>query len=153
MSPAYIRHASAIGAVSWLLACGADPTVGVCNVTYLDPLISIVSVSDESTAQQLPTVAIRNIEINGHTVTDLRTVVEVGSFVHGVSIQGDELRCAVVCGFGVLEGSYGLTFASQGYRDTTIVQTFRYERSVAKPGGCPTTVSDGDSLRVILTPS
>jgi hypothetical protein len=143
-------RARASGIVLLVLAVAAcnGPTLGYCDIFYDEPLLNVINVRDRVTNAALPQVMIRNVNYNGRVVADLHPLVD-GSPAPGITIVGQELRCDVACGFSVDEGPYQFTVHRVGYRDTTVTTNAVY---ATRRGSCPTTLSGGVKLHLVLSP-
>lgn len=137
-----------------LLACiviaGCRSGTGnACDFVYLDPLVSIVEVTDAVTDEPIASVRLQSLHWNGHDIADARFFTEVGAPTHGVTALGGDLVCEVACGFANQEGLYNFTVHHDGYRDTTVSINATY-RKVERT--CPIRGSGGVILQLQLSP-
>lgn len=121
--------------------------MGFCYAIYRDPLITVAEVKDATSGGLVAQVRIRDVVYRGHRVS-ARWLVEVTPPVKGVTVEGEDLRCDVPCGFAGDEGDYQLTIHHVDYKDTTFALNAGY-REV--DGGCPTTSSGGTVLRLRMS--
>jgi len=129
------------------LSCDSDPTA-VCIVLYEDSPISIVEVTSAATGAALGEIFIRDVRLNGNVVTNPATLV--GSPSHDVTVEGDQLRCFVSCGFGSQVGNYEFIVRRPGFADKVITVNADYTGS--RRDGCTLYLSKGAELRVQLAP-
>jgi len=135
--------ATIAAAVVVLEACDS---VGACDHTYEDPVLTIVRV-EGSNAVSLTSVTISDVVVAFRPVGDLSSLTAPPAF--GLSLVNGELRCDIPCGVGVVEGRYEFTVKAPGYRDQRVTAMASYPRF---EGGCPSRNSGSTEISVLLEP-
>ena len=120
---------------------------GTCNFVFLEPLLTISSATNAVTSGPIPQVRISALQVDNVPVPV--TYLSEVSVAHDVTVQGDQLVCAIDCGFAATPGTYRFTVSSAGYRDTTVTVAANYSRS---DNSCPVRVSGGVRLDLTLVP-
>lgn len=124
---------------------GCD-SVGACDHTFEDPVLTIVWV--EGSSMLLNSATISDVVIALQPVGNLGSLTAPPAL--GVSLVNGELRCDVPCGFGIQEGRYEFTVKAPGYvnqRVTTMASYSQFE------GGCPSRNSGSTEITLSLTPT
>lgn len=130
-------------AVACLHGCNST---GACQHVYEDPVLVIARV-DGSGSGPLAAVTISDVVIAGQAVGNLGSLTAAPAF--GLSLANGELRCAISCGFGVVEGRYEFLVKGPGYRDRQVTTTASYSTF---EGGCPSRNSGTTRITVLLEP-
>jgi hypothetical protein len=128
------------------VAC-SDGVGGACNFVYIDPLFTIASATNAVTSGPIAEVRISAVRV-GNTAVPVTYLSEV-PVAHDVTVEGDQLVCAIDCGFAATPGTYTFTVSSAGYRDTVVTMAANYSRS---EDSCPVRVSGGLQLNLTLSP-
>jgi hypothetical protein len=129
------------------LAC-SDGGGQICNIVYLDPLFTIASARNAITSAPIPIVRISAVHVDNVPVPV--TYLSEVAVAHDVTVEGDQLFCAIDCGFAATPGTYRFSVSSAGYRDTVVTVAANYSRS---DNSCPVRVSGGVHLNLTLSPS
>lgn len=136
-----------------LVACGgSDGAAAPCEDSFVDPVFGISSAVDATSNAPLASVALGDLRIGATRVTSTFALVEAGGVGRNAVAEGQTIRCTIACGFGTTQGTYSMTVARAGYRDTVLTVTARYESVERGAGGCPVTYSKGTQVSVRLSP-
>ena len=127
------------------LACSNG--TGACSIVYLDPLLTISSATNAVTNGPIPQVRISALRVDNVPIPV--TYLSEVSVAHDVTVEGDQLLCAIDCGFAATPGTYQFIVSSAGYRDTTVTVAANYSHA---ENSCPVRVSGGLDLDLILSP-
>ena len=130
-----------------VMGCGEEVTFGPCVHSYLDPVLSIVEVTDAETGAAVS--PIRVLDIHWGTIRHNPAFLVQGP-AYSVTEIGGGLLCEVDCGFGTDEGVYSFRIEADGYQALPIEITASY--ADFSPG-CPSSNSNGTEIRVELTGS
>jgi hypothetical protein len=125
----------------------ACDSTGVCEHIYQDPVLTMVRV-DGGNSGPLTSVTIFDVVVSGSPLADLSSLTTPPAF--GVTRVNGELRCALSCGFGVVEGQYEFTVKAPGYRDQRVTAMASYPHF---EGGCPSRNSGSTEISVALDPA
>ena len=148
-NPSSLRRSIYRGALVGLAVGCNGSQLGPCSVSFDDALVQISSARDAATNAAIPSLLVRNIKFNGTSLASLDQVLQGGP-TPGISIRGSDLQCDIACGFATKEGTYNFVVARVGYRDTTVSVSGRYRQVSAATNGCPTRLSGGVAVGVIL---
>lgn len=124
---------------------GCD-SVGACDHTFEDPVLTIVRV--EGSSMLLNSVTISDVVLGLQPVGNLGSLTTPPAL--GVSLVNGELRCDVPCGFGIQEGRYEFTVKASGFLDHRVTAMASYSQV---EGGCPSRNSGSTDLTLTLTPT
>lgn len=116
--------------------CKSNGSVGPCVHTYEDPVLHIQSVTNTRTGQSVQALNIIQVFRNDQK-ENIQSLLTVS---YNVSTMDSTLLCGLPCGFGTEAGTYKLTIAARGCKDTTI--SFDAKYAVFK-GGCPSSNAGG----------
>jgi hypothetical protein len=119
--------------------CGSNENVGPCVHIYEDPVLHIQSVTNVQTGQSVQALNIIQVFRNGQK-ENIQPLLAVS---YNVTTIDSTLLCGLPCGFGTEAGTYRLTVAARGCKDTTISFVANY--AVFK-GGCPSSSSGGTKV-------
>ena len=132
------------GALVGCDAIGAGP----CEHTFRDPLVTVQSAKDSATGAPIPQLLLHSFTVRA--IPQVARDIAVVPPTSRVALRGDTLVCAVVCGFGTLEGPWSFTATASGYLPRTVQATGTYPRF---DGGCPSSNSGTVSLNIRLVRS
>ena len=125
---------------------GCQSNIGPCIHNYEDPILTIQSVYSAENGDEINIVKISDVKIDNVSRA-------LSSFDNDVSnnivVDDSLLICTIPCGFGIEVGTYEISFSADGYRDSTISTTAKYNKS---KGGCPSSSSDGTKRSFSLSP-
>lgn len=127
----------------FLISCDLQG-VGPCVHIYEEPILSIVSVSDEDHGNEISQITISDIYIDDEIQNPLQLVDQTST---NVAVEDSLIICSVPCGFSTREGNYQFTVYAEGYNEATISAEANYGTS---EGGCPSTSSDGTTISFTL---
>jgi hypothetical protein len=128
------------------LGC-SDGVGGICNIVFLDPLFTIATARNAITGGPIPIVRISALRVDNVPISV--TYLSEVTVAHDVTVEGDQLVCAIDCGFAATPGTYTFTVSSAGYRDTVVTLAANYSRS---DDSCPVRISGGVQLNLTLSP-
>ena len=135
-------------AVAMTLATGCNSNgTGICFEKIEEPLISVVEARDLASGTTIPEVTIRNPVYMGAPLPISHVVVNASAPVKGIVVEGQLLKCQIVCTFGSEPGEYQFTFGAAGYRDTTLTLQATYSVSTR---GCQRFLNSATSLSLRL---
>ncbi|MGQ0642771.1 MAG: hypothetical protein ACT4P6_18665 [Gemmatimonadaceae bacterium] len=95
----------------------------------------------------MPVILVSDVRISGLSFMPPALVDPQRAPVRQATIEGDVVRCVVICGFGSTEGLYELTVTAPGYRPRMLSFTAQYS---TVESGCPTLVRGGFKLSTTL---
>jgi hypothetical protein len=127
-----------------IAACGGSSSgdnvnAGPCELTYLEPVLSITSATDSATAGQISVVSFTAITVNGVSLN-----LEIAAaYSRNVSVSGSGVVCTVPCAFSIQQGSYSFAASSPGYVSQQRVLQVGYSRL---SGNCPASYSGATQL-------
>ena len=140
------RRAVAFALLCLQAACRSGGTE-TCFVRNGEPLIS-VDARDSQTGLALVEVTIARVAYGGVTLQDLRDLVDAkGAPTMQATVEGQTIRCRIVCGLASSPGEYAFVVSTPGYRDTSVTFNASYRRFA---GGCPTVLTSGYRLSLPL---
>lgn len=131
-------------------ALGACRLTGdeACAIQAAEPLVTVDAVADSASGAEIPVILVSNVRYSGFPLLPASLVDPQRAPVRQATVDGDAIRCVVICGFGSNEGRYEVTIAAPGYRSRTITFSAEYDRLDA---GCPRLQRDGVTLSLTLT--
>lgn len=132
-------------------ALGACSLAGdeACAIRAAEPLVTVESVADSASGAPVPVVFVSNVRYSGFPPLLPTSLVDPQRApVRQATVEGDAVRCVVICGFGSSEGPYEVTISAPGYRPRTVNFAAEYNRL---DDGCPRLQRDGFKLRLALT--
>ncbi len=119
---------------------------GPCVHKYLDPVLTIESVTDAQTGALVSPVYISDISIDDNKQSASHLA---GMDSTNISVEDSVIVCTPACGFSHISGTYQFTVQSDQYRDTTIVKEVQYQES---GGGCPSWSKGSTVISLTLKP-
>ena len=120
---------------------------GPCVHNYEDPILTIKSIEDAESGEQIPRITINEVFIDS-VRKDVSSLVRESS--QNVTLQDSSILCDVPCGFGTETGRYEFTVHASGYEDTTMTkENIRYENF---DGGCPSSNSGSTIISFTMEP-
>ena len=132
-------------------ALGACSLAGdeACAIRAAEPLVTVELVADSASGAPVPVVFVSNVRYGGFPPL-LPTSLDdpQRAPVRQATVEGDAVRCVVICGFGSMGGPYELTITAPGYRSRTLAFAADYN---SLDDGCPRLQRDGFKLRSTLT--
>ncbi len=129
---------------AFLISCQSN--IGPCVHNYKDPILTIQSVNSAENGDEINSVRISEIKIDN---VSRRLSSFDDDISNNISVDDSLLICTISCGFGIEAGIYEISFSADGYRDSTISTTAKYNKS---KGGCPSSSSDGTKISFSLNP-
>lgn len=119
-----------------------------CAVRAVDPLVTVEVVTDSASNAAIPAILISDVLYSGLQVSAGTLVDPQRAPVRQATVEGDAVRCVVVCGFGSNEGTYRVTIAAPGYSPRTVSFAAAYN---SLGDGCPRLQRQGVKLNLSLT--
>ena len=130
-----------------LAGCDAD---GPCEVRALDPLFTVISVTDSESGEAIDSIEITDIELDGVAVP--ATWLDAGADLNqNVTFDAELISCNVPCAFGSVQGNYSFTVDASGYAPT-VVSSLEAQFNEATETGCPTILRGGVDMSFELSP-
>ena len=131
-------------------ALGACSLAGdeACAIRAAEPLVTVELVADSASGAEVPVVLVSNVRYSGFPLLPTSLVDPQRATVRQATVEGDAVRCVVICGFGSNGGPYEVTITAPGYRPRTVNFAADYNRL---DDGCPRLQRDGFKLRLTLT--
>lgn len=119
-----------------------------CFVQNGDPLLAVVEAKDAASGAEIREVMLVNAKFMDSTLGDMSFLVDPSRApIRQVVVEGQAIRCQIVCGLGSLPGDYEFTFAASGYRDTTFALRADYSEVTSR---CPRFVKGSTSIALRL---
>ena len=113
-----------------------------CFHSYLEPILLIDSVTVAGSSEQVGSVSLNGIAIDGKPADlTLTTVVS-----KNIERDGQVLKCTTPCGVGSTQGTYVFGVSAPGFKPLEVSVSAKY---AVFTGGCPSSNTGG--VRVALT--
>lgn len=121
-----------------------DP-VQTCGHNYQEPVLTINYANDEQTGQDVESIVLRNITINGRPLIDASNTL-ISS--RNVLVKDGTVVCTLPCAFGTEEGSYRFYVDKPGYAAQYVAVDANYR---VYSGGCPSYSDQGLHIGITIT--
>ena len=152
-SPVLVRTAFArTGLFAGLLLFAGCSLNGMdlCYDTTEEPLFAIVAATDQLSGAQIAEVTIRDVQYMGAPFGDVADLLasNTPTPAHGVTVEGQVLRCRITCTFGRVPGDYTFTVGATDFRDSIVTVNADYR---VEEDGCRRSLRTGTLLTLRLT--
>jgi hypothetical protein len=124
--------------------CPADEVIEI-------PILTIREARNAVTGAEIPQVVLAGIHIQGQLQSGSDMELVLGSNAENATLEGDQLRCTLACGFGGDYGEWQFNVSAPGFASRMVnIPDVRY--TAFDRDGCTNTATRGTIISLTLDP-